>query len=101
MINITVIGTPFSNRFEDKEFAMQVFNEHIETVKKRIPEERLLIHAAKDGWEPLCIFLDVPIPDEPYPWVNDSKEFEKRIVVIKFLKWLPIMILLLIAGLSL
>jgi len=93
MVEITVFGTPFSNRFEDKEFAMQAFNEHIETVKKMIPEERLLIHSAKDGWEPLCKFLNVPVPEEPYPWVNDSKIFARRILVIKFLKWLPLILL--------
>ena len=25
------------------------------------------------GWKPLCKFLDVPIPDEPFPMANDAK----------------------------
>ena len=94
MIDKTVFGEPFSYRFEDREYAMQVFNDHVEEVKRSIPEERLLIHSAKDGWGPLCAFLDVPVPEEPYPWVNDSKEFARRLLFIKFLNWLPLIILL-------
>lgn len=28
-----------------------------------------------DGWEPLCDFLEVPVPSVPVPWVNDSSAF--------------------------
>ena len=94
MIDKTVFGEPFSYQFEDREFAMRVFNDHVEAAKKSIPDEKLLMHSAKDGWEPLCAFLDVPVPEEPYPWVNDSKEFARRLLFIKFLNWLPLIILL-------
>ena len=94
MIDKTVFGEPFSYRFGDREYAMQVFNDHVEEVKRSIPEEKLLMHYAKDGWEPLCAFLDVPVPEEPYPWVNDSKEFARRLLFIKFLNWLPLIVLL-------
>ena len=33
-----------------------------------------------EGWEPLCEFLEVPVPDVPFPHVNDSKEFIDRII---------------------
>ena len=92
MIDKTIFGEVFSYRFEDRESAMQVFNDHVEEVKRSIPEERLLMHSAKDGWGPLCAFLDVPVPEEPYPWVNDSKIFARRLMFIKFLKWLPVII---------
>lgn len=29
----------------------------------------------QQGWEPLCAFLDVPVPDEPFPRVNDADDF--------------------------
>lgn len=44
-----------------------------------VPKEKLLVFQAKDGWEPLCAFLGVPVPDEPYPRVNDTAEFKARI----------------------
>ena len=93
MIDKTVFGEPFSYRFENRESAVQVFNDHVEEVKKVIPEEKLLMHSAKDGWEPLCAFLDVPVPEEPYPWVNDSKVFAKRLMFIEFLKWFPLILI--------
>ena len=77
---------------------MEVFNTHIETVKKSISQDRLLVHTAKDGWKPLCEFLEVPIPEEPYPWVNDSVQFKRRILFIKSLKWLPLIILLMLTA---
>jgi len=30
------------------------------------------------GWAPLCEFLEVPIPDEPYPNTNSRAEFAAR-----------------------
>jgi hypothetical protein len=26
----------------------------------------------RQGWAPLCRFLEAPIPDEPFPRLNDS-----------------------------
>lgn len=58
----------FQNRLEDKDHAIDVFNKHIEEVKRMVPPEQLLIFEARQGWEPLCSFLNVPVPvDQPYP----------------------------------
>ena len=32
---------------------------------------RLLVTSVGDGWEPLCDFLGVPIPAEPFPKMNE------------------------------
>jgi len=70
----------FHGRFTDKQHAIRVFNQHIEEVKKTILPEKLLIYEVKQGWEPLCEFLDVPIPqDKPFPHFNDKSEYPKRI----------------------
>jgi len=46
----------------------------------------LLVFNIKDGWEPLCHFLKVPVPDIPFPRVNDSASFiELRSKLFK--KW--------------
>lgn len=44
-----------------------------------VPKEKLLVFRAAEGWTPLCEFLGVPVPDEPYPRVNDTAEFKERI----------------------
>lgn len=68
----------FEGQVEDEEFATSVFNDHIATVKANIAADRLLVFEAAEGWQPLCEFLDCPVPDEPYPRVNSSEEFSKR-----------------------
>ena len=58
-----------------KEELIEVFNAHEAAVKAAIPAERLLVHSAKDGWEPLCPFLGEPVPDGDYPRTNSKEEF--------------------------
>jgi hypothetical protein len=53
---------------------------HHEEVKSTVPSEKLLVWSASEGWEPLCEFLEVPVPDAPFPRVNDSATFVDRVV---------------------
>jgi hypothetical protein len=62
---------------ESMSAAVHRFNEE---VQETVPADRLLVWAPGDGWEPLCAFLEVPVPDTPFPHVNDSEEFAERIV---------------------
>ncbi len=55
--------------------AMAAFNAHETAVKSTISANRLLVHQAKDGWEPLCAFLGKPVPSGAYPRSNDREEF--------------------------
>ena len=75
----------FDGRFEDKHYAIEVFNRHNEEVRRRVPPDKLLVYEVKDGWGPLCEFLDVEVPDEPFPRVNDSAEMRRRIRVLRTL----------------
>lgn len=75
MVRTLVWEGTFQGRFEDKDYALTVFNQHIEEVKQRIPPERLLVYNVKDGWEPLCAFLGVAVPDTPFPHLNDRVSF--------------------------
>ncbi|KAH8813971.1 hypothetical protein DL96DRAFT_1472468, partial [Flagelloscypha sp. PMI_526] len=60
----------FEGRFH--ELAERKFEEHIERVNRVIPPEQLLIYHVGEGWEKLCEFLDIPIPEQPYPHSNES-----------------------------
>jgi hypothetical protein len=51
------------------------FIAHNKAVRDIIPEEQLLIFQVKDGWEPLCKFLNVPVPKVPFPNTNNREEF--------------------------
>jgi len=68
----------FKGKFEDRQFATQLFQDWNEEVKKNVPADKLLVFDAKEGWEPLCRFLNVPIPEIPYPRINDTQEFNQR-----------------------
>ncbi len=66
----------FSGRFEDKEYAIGIFERHNEEVRERVPPAKLLVYSVKQGWEPLCEFLGVEEPvDKPFPHLNDTKSF--------------------------
>ena len=69
----------FEGRFQDREFAIGVFNRHNEAVKARVPAERLLVHEIRDGWEPLAEFLEVPVPATPFPHLNDTAAFRQMV----------------------
>ncbi len=53
----------------------QAFMAHAAAVKAAIPAERLLVFQVKEGWAPLCAFLGVEAPNEPFPRTNDRSEF--------------------------
>lgn len=78
MNNQIVWHGTFHDRFEDKEYAISVFNQHYEEVKAYVPPEKLLVYHVKEGWEPLCAFLGVPVPDVSFPYLNDRESFLVR-----------------------
>jgi Sulfotransferase domain len=70
----------FQGRFEDRPFAIEVFNRHNDEVRHAVPPERLLVYDVKEGWGPLCAFLGVGVPEgKPFPHLNDTAEFRGRI----------------------
>lgn len=70
----STINDFFDNRMHDREFLIMRFNEHVAEVQARIPADRLLTFEVKQGWSPLCEFLEVPVPAEPFPHINDTAE---------------------------
>jgi hypothetical protein len=69
----------FGGRFGDPDHAMKAFEEHNAAVRREVPPDRLLVFSVTEGWEPLCRFLGVPIPDEPFPHLNDSDTYWAQI----------------------
>ncbi len=49
-------------------------------VQRTVPPERLLVWSVSEGWEPLAEFLEVPVPETPFPHLNDTTTFNDRIV---------------------
>lgn len=63
----------FGGRLADRDHMIACFERHNEEVVKSVPREKLLVFDAKDGWEPLCRFLGVAVPLEPFPHVNTKE----------------------------
>lgn len=74
----SIIWDPiFNGRMDDRAHAIGCFNRHNETVQEEVPADKLLVYRPGDGWEPLCAFLGVDIPDTDYPRVNSRDDFAK------------------------
>lgn len=74
MGNLIVREKTFAGNF-DKAHVLKIYTDHIETVKRTIPPERLLVYEVGQGWEPLCKFLGVPVPATDFPRTNSREEF--------------------------
>ncbi|MBO9518700.1 MAG: hypothetical protein J7493_11590 [Porphyrobacter sp.] len=62
----------------DREFMTDWFVRRNQAVRDALPPERLLVFSAKEGWEPLCDFLGVPVPYGPFPRVNSRDELSSH-----------------------
>ena len=61
--------------FTDRDCAIEAYRDNNRRVREVIAPERLLVFHVADGWGPLCEFLQVPVPDQPFPRSNPKKEF--------------------------
>ena len=69
----------FRAHVHDRAFMTDYFRRHTQNVIDAIPPERLLIFEVGEGWERLCKFLNVPVPDEAFPAQNSRAEFIARL----------------------
>ena len=76
MVKRVFWGKQFQGRFEDKAFAEKIFYQHIEEVKAHVPKEKLLVYDVREGWGPLCEFLDKPVPNDELPHLNKKENFK-------------------------
>jgi hypothetical protein len=70
---------PFTGHIHDRAFMTDHFRHNSEAVRAEIAPERLLILQVGEGWNRLCEFLGVPVPDTPYPRENSREDFQARL----------------------
>lgn len=66
----TSLRAAFDGELSDRAHCLRVFEQHSERVRRTVPAERLLVYRVQEGWDPLCRFLGVDVPDEPFPRIN-------------------------------
>ncbi len=74
-MEIAIVRQTFGGDLTDKEGALAAYRRRTEEVRAAIPPERLLVFDVSQGWAPLCAFLGVATPTEPFPRVNSTEEF--------------------------
>ena len=73
----------FEGKLEDRDHMMQFFDDHLRAVKEFVPAGRLLVYSVREGWDPLCSFLEVDAPRQPFPHANirgSLKEVVKKLL---------------------
>ena len=63
----------------DRDALARAFIAHNDAVKEAIPPSQLLVFEVKQGWGPLCQFLDMPVPSGEFPRTNHREEFWDRV----------------------
>jgi hypothetical protein len=72
-------GTFAAGHAEPRQLIEQMLQHTVE-VERAVPAERLLVWEVTDGWEPLCEFLGLDVPDGPLPHANDRGTFLERVI---------------------
>jgi len=81
--SLNVTKELFDTIEEGEEASVKFYNDWVESVKNHVPKEKLLVFEAKEGWEPLCEFLNLPKPEIPFPNINDTASINKSISAMK------------------
>lgn len=77
MIQNVVINM-FDGNMHTRDHCIAVYERHNAEVRRAIPSNRLLEFNVSEGWEPLCKFLNLPVPETAFPRVNSTDEFQAR-----------------------
>ncbi|KAF2084896.1 hypothetical protein K490DRAFT_48111 [Saccharata proteae CBS 121410] len=91
---VSMKNTIFKTRdsiHNDPDTVKAVFNNHYKKIREMTPKDQLLELHFGDGWEPLCKFLGVPVPDTPWPHSNDSSVFQNRHIYAQ--RWLVLLLI--------
>jgi hypothetical protein len=87
--------------FKNKEMTLKAYHAWNERVRAVIPADRLLVFKVTEGWDPLCKFLGVPKPSEPFPHANDTETLVAgRRAGIRATNLLVALLGLLVAGIA-
>jgi hypothetical protein len=65
----------FGGVLDNEQTALAAYRRRTEEVRTALPANRLLVFDVAQGWGPLCAFLGVDVPDEPFPHHNLRADF--------------------------
>jgi hypothetical protein len=66
---------------QNKQVAIESYEEHNARVRATIPPEQLLVYSVQQGWDPLCNFLEIAdCPTTPFPKTNSARSVQVQAV---------------------
>ena len=82
-VSLAISETVFGGRADDEATAVAAYEAHNARVVEMVPAEQLCVYEVGSGWEPLCAFLGVDVPEEPFPRSNSTQEFHEMMEAIE------------------
>ncbi|TDI72699.1 MAG: hypothetical protein E2O82_07625 [Betaproteobacteria bacterium] len=82
MAKAIVLDHVFGGNFEDRGYAIEIYNRHNESVEASFTNDshNLLVFEVPEGWEPLCEFLGKEVPESPFPNTNSREQFQTLLI---------------------
>lgn len=74
MMEQVIIGKALGGR-TDRDGILAAYRANSDAARALAAKGKALVFRSSDGWEPLCTFLGVEVPDELYPKSNLRSEF--------------------------
>jgi len=71
-----------------EEASVKFYNEWVDEVKATVPKDKMLVFSVNEGWEPLCSFLGLPVPNGDFPNLNKAVEMQKNIQGMTRMSWM-------------
>lgn len=95
MVDTLVWQRTLKGSMDDRVAALAQYQQHIDEVIALVPANQLLVFSVDQGWQPLCDFLGIGVPDTEFPRLNDTAETKK---LIGLATWGARLLLLIAAG---
>jgi hypothetical protein len=65
----------FSDQVDDRAAMIDAYERHNDDVRSRVPADQLVEWTPSDGWGPICEWLGLAVPEEPFPVTNSTDDF--------------------------
>jgi len=79
MANEIIANQTFGGKLDDEASVLAAYQKRIDDVTSALPADRALVFDVAEGWEPLCNFLGVSVPDNDFPRSNSQAEFWENV----------------------
>ena len=84
----SLFGTEYKDPIKMRENWIKGYMEVYDEARKVVPAEQRLEYNLDQGWEPLCKFLGVEVPNKPFPHEHDSASYTEGIQVLFRRMWI-------------